>query len=379
MSGPPPLRLLLVDDDGVDRARVVRLLGDNVEVCEAATAAEGQAEAEAEPPDLVLLDVRLPDAEGVELLPWFGARGLPVVMLTGIEDTEVVVGAMQAGAAGYLAKGRMDAQTLGRAVRGAVETAALRREVAAQQARLAEQAAALEARNREVRELAAALTLAEQAERQRIAALLHDHIQQLLFGAQFAVQSLRRLATDGRAERDLDRAHDALAQSIEATRRLTLDLTPPVLDEEDYSVALRWLADHVGQFHGVAVEVASDGPVVVARREVRVLLTELVRELLFNVVKHAGVGRARVRVGGAGGTVAVSVEDDGAGFDPAALAPGGGFGLYSVRGRLELLGGRLDLDAAPGHGTRATIRIALDADGHADGRGADGQAARAQS
>ena len=253
----------------------------------------------------------------------------------------------------------MDAGALEKAVRAAVQTTALRREVAAQQAKLAEhRRRPLEVANREARDLAAALTLAEQAERRRISSLLHDHIQQLLFGAQFSVQSLRRLATDDRAEADLDRAHDALSQSIEATRTLTLDLTPPVLDDEDYSVALRWLADHMRTQHGIAVEVSADGPAVVARREVRVLLTELVRELLFNVVKHAGVDRAFVRVGGADGTLRVAVEDDGTGFDPAAGRDG--FGLYSARGRLELLGGRLDLDAAPGRGTRATIEIALD-------------------
>ncbi|MDT7855401.1 response regulator [Rubrivirga sp. S365] len=356
-----PVDVLLIDDDEVDRAHVRRLLDGAYAVREASTAAEGRALAEATPPDLVLLDVRLPDADGPTLLPWFVERGLPVVMLTGVEDAEVVVEAMQGGAADYLVKGRMDAGTLGKATRAAVETAALRREVAAQQARLAEQAAALEVANREARELAAALTLAEQAERRRISSLLHDHVQQLLFGAQFSVQALRRLATDDRAEADLDRAHDALAQSIEATRTLTLDLTPPVLDDEDYSVALRWLGDHVERQHGLAVDVVAEGSAVVRRREVRVLLTELVRELLFNVVKHAGTDRARVRLDGRDGTIAVSVEDGGAGFDPALL-DGAGFGLYSVRGRLELLGGRLDLESVPGRGTRATIEIAQDPD-----------------
>ena len=352
--------VLLIDDDEVDRTRVRRLLDGAHAVREAATAAEGRAAAEAAPPDLVLLDVRLPDADGASLLPWFVERGLPVVMLTGVEDAEVVVEAMQGGAADYLVKGRMDAAVLERAVHAAVRTASLRREVAAQQAKLAEQAEALAVANREGRALAAALTLAEQAERRRISSLLHDHIQQLLFGAQFSVQSLRRLATDDKAEADLDRAYDAIAQSIDATRTLTLDLTPPVLDDEDYSVAVRWLAEHMGAQHGLTVEVSADGPAVVARREVRVLLTELVRELLFNVVKHAGTGRARVHVGGADGTLRVTVEDEGSGFDPGALGGRGGFGLYSTRGRLELLGGRLDLDAAPGRGTRATIEIALD-------------------
>lgn len=357
------LRLLLIDDDEVDRARIRRLLGPDADVCEAATAAEGRTCAEGERPDLVLLDYRLPDVDGVDLLPWFADRGLPVVMLTGVEDAEVIVEAMQRGAADYLVKGRMDAAALEKAARGAVRTAALRREVEEQQAqiaeqrdRLAEQAAALESKNEEVRELAAALTLAEQAERRRVATLLHDHIQQLLFGAQLSVQSVRRLATDAHAHADLDRAHDALAQCIEATRRLTLDLTPPVLDEEDYSVALRWLAGHVRDQHKLRVAVSSDGPVVVARRDLRVLLTELVRELLFNVVKHAETSEAAVRVGERDGTVTVTVEDAGVGFDPEGLSKRG-FGLYSVRGRLELVGGRMEMDSAEGAGTRITIEV----------------------
>ena len=356
------LDLLVVDDDDVDRAQVLRLLGPGHAVREAATAAAGRTHAETAPPDLVLLDLRLPDAHGVELLPWFVERGLPVVMLTGVEDTEAVVEAMQGGAVDYLVKGRMDAGGLERALRAAVQTAALRREVAAQQARLAEQAAAREVANREARDLAAALTLAEQAERRRIASLL--------FGAQFSVHSLRRLATDDQAQADIDRAYDALAQSIEATRTLTLDLTPPVLDEEDYSVALQWLADHMHRQNGLVVDVVAEGETVVERREVRVLLTELVRELLFNVAKHAETDRATVRLGSHDGVLRVSVEDDGAGFDPEHVDDGdgaGGFGLYSVRGRLELLGGRLDLDAVPGRGTRATIEIAHGAERPSDG------------
>lgn len=362
------LRVLLIDDDEVDRARVVRALRPEHEVCEAATAAEGKGCAEdgfgEERADVVLLDLRLPDADGIDLLPWFEARGLPVVMLTGVEDTAAVVGAMRGGALDYLVKGDLTADTLERALRRAVETADLRRAVAEQQGqiaeqrdRLAEQAAALKRSNREVRDLASALTLAEQAERRRISALLHDHVQQILFGAQILLEGVRVVPEATPLRDRIARAIEVVGEGIEATRRLALDLTPPVLDGEDYALALRWLADHVGGTYGLAVDVEAAGTVVVADRELRVLLTELVRELLFNVVKHADAGHAWVRLSRAREDVVVEVSDEGRGFDPAAVSSQRGFGLYSVRRRLELLGGRFEITSAPGGGTHVTLSV----------------------
>ena len=355
----PALRLLLVDDDAVDRARVRRLLADRHDVTEAATAAAGRAAARdgAADADAVLLDLRLPDADGLELVPWFAERGLPVVMMTGVEDAAVVVDAMQRGATDYLVKGQMDAAGLERAVQRAVETAALRRAVDDQRRRLEEQAAELAEKNRAVRELASALALAEQAERSRIALVLHDHLQQILYGARLLVQSLPSPDDEGRA-----RIADALDESITVTRRLTLDLTPPVLDDEDFSVALGWVGAHAQEAYGLAVEVETAPGVVVARRDVRVLLVELVRELLFNAAKHAGTGRARLTLTHDDGLLTLAVEDDGQGFDPDTLttpdpARPGGFGLYSVRGRIELVGGTFDVRSAPDGGTTVTLTL----------------------
>ena len=263
---PPPLRVLLVDDDAVDRALVRRALDAAHDVCEAATAAEGRAclatGFDGAGPDVVLLDLRLPDADGTDLLPVYGALGLPVVMLTGVDDTAVAVEAMQAGALDYLVKGALSGPLLERALRRAVETAGLRRAVAEQQAelaaqrdRLAEQTAALARTNEEVRDLARALTLAEQAERHRISALLHDDVQQLLFGAQILLASAQRDAAAESVRERLGRASAIVGEGIEAARRLALDLTPPVLDSDDYALTLRWLASHAGETYGLTVDV----------------------------------------------------------------------------------------------------------------------------
>ena len=365
----PGFRILLIDDDEVDRARVLRALRPEHEVCEAATAAKGkaciQAGFDGHDPDVVLLDLRLPDADGLALLPWFTDLGLPVVMLTGVSDMEVAVETMRAGALDYIVKGNLTAESLERALQRAVETAALRRAVADHQAEIArqrdqmiEQADALAVSNREIRALASALTLAEQAERRRISALLHDHVQQLLFGAQILLEGVQKTPEAAPFRDRILRAYDIVGEGIEATRQLALGFTPPVLDADDFSLALRWLATHVHKTYALTVEVEARDPVVIGDREVRVLLTELVRELLFNVVKHARVDRATVHLRRDRQEVVVVVSDAGAGFDPSSLTADEQFGLYSVRRRLELLGGRFEIASSVGRGTRATLWIA---------------------
>lgn len=358
-AAPPPLDVLVVDDNALDRELVRRLLPRQYRVCEAATAAEAEQCLDEHPVGLVLLDNRLPDVDGVDLLPLFTRRHLPVVMLTEIGTPEVIVAAMQAGAQEYLVKSALTREALERAIRNAVEKAALRRALAAQQQALAEQAAALEARNRDIRALASALTLAEQAERRRLAELLHDHVQQLLLGARLHVQMIETAEADERATLVAE-VNRILQEALQATRELAVDLTPPALDAEDLEEALRWLADHMGKLYRVHVEIEAEAPGRIPSRDVRVLLLQLVRELVFNAVKHAGVDRARVRLHEEDGGVVITVEDEGRGFDVAAMVGPGrrqGFGLYSVRERLRLLGGRLDIASEAGHGTRATIRV----------------------
>ncbi len=360
-----PIDLLIVDDSEVDRILVRRLLARPYTAREAATAREARALFEAAEPDLVLLDYRLPDADGLDLLPEFVARHVPVVMLTGMEAPEIIVKAMREGAHDYLTKGRLTEEGLERAIVNAVEKAALRRALAEQQRALAEHAEALEAKNREVRALASALTLAEQAERRRVADLLHDHVQQLLFGVKLTLGPLHQptaSADPATLRARLEEAEQILDQAIDTTRHLAVELTPPVLDREDVAVALRWLAGHMSAMYGVQIDVVAECPYYIPSRELRILVLQIVRELLFNVVKHAEVEEAYLRLEACGTHTALVVEDGGRGFDVAAWKAaaeaeegGAGFGLYSVQRRLELVGGRLEIESAPGEGSRIAL------------------------
>ena len=93
-----PMKLLLVEDDEVDREAVRRLLGAGYVVTNAATGKEALELIAASPPDAVLLDFRLPDMDGIDLVPGFVQGFIPVILLTGEDSPEVIVEAMQKGA-----------------------------------------------------------------------------------------------------------------------------------------------------------------------------------------------------------------------------------------------------------------------------------------
>ena len=211
-------------------------------------------------------------------------------------------------------------------------------------------------RTREVTELAGELSLVEARERQRIAKMLHDDLQQELYAAQFALRSLRmRFAEVPGLLAELDTLNEQLKIALRSARNATVDLSPP--GREHFPEALRWLVAYFAERHGLTVELTGAAEAEIEDGARRSLAVNLLRELLFNVVKHAGVAQATVTLAEREGELAVTVSDEGRGFDPADLARsrGTGFGLSGVHRRLQLVGGRLELTPAPGAGTRVTF------------------------
>jgi two-component system, chemotaxis family, CheB/CheR fusion protein len=225
--------------------------------------------------------------------------------------------------------------------------------------------ARVQAQTAQLREVASQLTRAEQAERRRIAQILHDDLQQRLFGTRMLLKIITE-ETDGDPESELaeyaQQAYGLLGDAIGLTRQLTVDLSPPVLKEEGLTDMLSWLATQMARQHNfqVAVQAAHNFPI--ADADMRVLLFQCVRELLFNVVKHAQTDRASVSLAaGAESHLVIQISDKGRGFDVAAAEAryDGGFGLFSVRERLALFGGRMAIDSAPGQGTHITLNVPL--------------------
>lgn len=235
--------------------------------------------------------------------------------------------------------------------------------------RVAERTAQVEALVTRLRELTLDLSEAELRERRRVARVLHDHLQQILVASKLQVGILRSRVRGDLLRRSARQADDLLGEAILAARTLAVELSPPVLHESGLPAGLDWLARRMKEQHGLEVLVTAGEDADPGIDDLRGFLYEAVRELLFNVVKHAGVRKAAVDLRRDDSHIDITVEDFGRGVRGGAWAArgttSGGLGLFSIGQRLELLGGALTFDRPDDPGTRVHLRLPVAAGGAA--------------
>jgi len=212
----------------------------------------------------------------------------------------------------------------------------------------------------QLRRLAGELTAVEQAERKRLSRILHDGLQQHLASAKMQLGGLAEQIENEDLKRTADEIEKILGEGVSMARSLSVDLCPPILHDGGLSEGLEWLVRWMREKHRFSVDLSLE-TVPELREDVKILVFESVRELLFNALKHAQISRAQVRLELMGEReMRVTVSDEGAGFDTCRLLPagdGGGFGLFSIRERIGLLGGRVEIDSAPGRGSRVALAV----------------------
>ncbi len=223
----------------------------------------------------------------------------------------------------------------------------------------------------QLRYLAAELSFAEERERRRIATMLHDHIIQNLGFSKISLEILAETAAGFGHDKHLNSIKELeviTEEMIKYTRSLTFDLSPPILYELGFEVAVEWLIEQIHKRHGILIFFENDGQPKSLDDDIRSLLFQAARELLVNVVKHAQATHVNVFVSRKKDHIKIDIEDNGIGFDVVRISPrmdkNSGFGLFNIRERLHYIGGGLELDSGPGRGTRASLTapLAIDKD-----------------
>ena len=217
----------------------------------------------------------------------------------------------------------------------------------------------LEKSRNDLRKLASELVLAEERERKRLAVALHDEVAQTLAAARMRIDLLRSSAVDNEYRQSIEQAQELLSYSIRQTRALMTDISNPVLYDLGLRSAVEALADPIKERYGIQVKCSFEGNFSSLSQDLNVMVFQVVKELLQNVIKHSGARGASIRIIEDKDSIRTIVADDGAGFDVNEIdAPDyveGGFGLFSIRERVKSFSGNIQIKSKPGIGSEVLV------------------------
>jgi signal transduction histidine kinase len=363
-----PAKILIVDDNPVVLFAMAHLLkSEGFTVLEAATGKQGLALAKAEAPDLVLLDVMLPDINGVELCRQIkdgpDTSQLFVVLLSSIETSpDSQVTGLEAGADGYIARPIENRELVARVqamLRIKRAESALRKAHDELEKRVAERTEELSCANAALKALSQRLVDVQEAERRFVARELHDEIGQMVTGLKLVLETSLR-PSDAAGQAGLDEAIALINDLMDRVRQLSINLRPQMLDDLGLLTALDWHFKRYSKQTGIQVQFKHTPLPERLPPRLETAIFRIVQEALTNAARHARVKELSVRLWANAGQAGLQVRDAGAGFDgAAALKRGTSSGLSGMKERAELLGGEFILESAPGEGTCLTVELPL--------------------
>jgi len=368
-------RILIVDDDeSTCKSLTLIFQKKGYDTETVGTAREALEKVQGRFFNLVLLDIRLPDGTGVELIAPLKEThpDMAVIMITAYASLGTAVRAMNQGASAYINKPLNMEEVL-----------ATVREVLEKQWLVMENAQLLKGMTKQredLQRLSTQLINAQEAERKRISQELHDEMGQALTAMSINLSVIKRemppQLTPMIGER-LEETALLADQTLEQVRELALNLRPSMLDDLGLLPTLRW---YVGRYaKRVRLKVKLEAVDIEERlpREMETVLYRMVQEALTNIAKHAQANRVHIRLKRKGFTVSVLIEDNGRGFDTDEVAARErserGAGLLGMRERVSNLGGSLSIQSRPGQGTQLSAELPLDTEAdHEENKSAAG-------
>ncbi len=213
---------------------------------------------------------------------------------------------------------------------------------------------------RQLRRLASELSLAEERERRRIAIMLHDHIGQTLVMAKIKLCLLKDIVFSQQHNEIVSDIKTLLEKSIQYTKSLTFELSPPILYELGFELAIEWLCEQIQEEHNINFDFNDDGNPKPLNKDVSVLMFQAIRELFMNIVKHSRAQKVNVSIWRDGNRLLISIKDNGIGFDSSKIDKSKSFGFFSIHERLQHFGGTFSIQAKPGHGSQAILTAPIE-------------------
>jgi signal transduction histidine kinase len=199
---------------------------------------------------------------------------------------------------------------------------------------------------------------AQELERKRLARELHDETGQALTSILLGLKPLEQSAASVEDRAAVASLRELVVSTLQGVRRLAVELRPSALDDFGLATAVERLAETFREQSGIRVDLEAQLGDDRLPSEVETALYRIVQEALTNVVKHAGAARVSIILTHRDSAVAAVIEDDGAGFDPAAVE-NDVLGLVGMRERVGLVGGRLRIESGEGTGTTIVAEVPL--------------------
>jgi signal transduction histidine kinase len=206
--------------------------------------------------------------------------------------------------------------------------------------------------------LSARLVRAQEDERRLIARELHDEVGQALTAVKLQLAMARRSVPDAQA-RAIDEARTITDAALQSARQISRLLHPPMLEDTGLAPTLDWYLKGFSERTGIPVEFVHSGMEERPAPEVETCLFRVVQEATTNIARHAAATSCRVYLQRLPASVALTVEDNGSGFEPGT-APRGeleGVGLLGIEERVTDARGTFRVESAPGRGTRITVEL----------------------
>ncbi|MEN4042134.1 MAG: response regulator [Anaerolineaceae bacterium] len=391
----PTWRILLVEDDEEDylliKNDLQNMRGPAIQLDWALSHAEAAQKIAAGQYDVALIDYHLGDQNGLELTRAVRQQGhaLPIILLTGQGNYEIDLLAMKAGVTDYLSKSETTPSLLERAIRYAIEhrqhEAALLEanrqlsrakdelemrvqqrtiELQRKNERLEAEIMRRQAAEAELTELQRRLIDNAEAERLTLARELHDGPMQDLYAILFELDALHDGATTGDGDQRIRLIQNELQAVIQTLRATASHLRPPALSDFGLEKAIRSHVESVNRSQpglDIQLNLMPDRQSLPDR--VRLALFRIFQVAMANVLRHASASRVNVCLLVDENQAILEIKDNGRGFvapeHMLQFARHGHLGLVGAAERAEAAGGKLEIETAPGEGTRIKVRIPL--------------------